>query len=60
MPKNRRVAESPVKHESHQLRFVCRCVSRDVKPMARTVKRMVQAGVVSTPCDRTVGTLIVW
>jgi hypothetical protein len=30
------------------------CMSRIVKPMARTVKRMVQAGVVSTLCDRTV------
>jgi hypothetical protein len=35
------------------------CLSRYVKPMARTVKRMVQACVVSTSCDRTVGTLIV-
>jgi hypothetical protein len=35
------------------------CLSRYVKPMARTVKRMMQACVVSTSCDRTVGTLIV-
>jgi hypothetical protein len=35
------------------------CLSRYVKPMARKVKRTVQAGVVSTSCDRTVDTLVV-